>query len=77
MGLADLLDDGEVAFVVDLTQERLDEVESVLKDGETRIEVDGPRAGQPYLKAIGDEDRAVYEEAAATARSVLEKLRPH
>jgi hypothetical protein len=71
-----LLDDDEVAFVVGLVEERLDEIAGVLRDGETRVEVDGPNAGKSYLKAISDEDKGVYERAAERGRAVLAKLRP-
>ena len=71
-----LLDDDEVAFVCDLVEARLDEIADVLRDGETRVEVDGPNRGGTYLKAISDEDKEVYLEAEARGRAVLAKLRP-
>jgi len=71
-----LLDDDEVAFVCDLVEARIDEIADVLRDGETRVEVDGPNAGKSYLKAISDEDREVYVQMAERGRAVLAKLRP-
>ena len=70
-----LLDDEEVQFVLELTESRLDEIEGILKEGETRIEPDGPNAGKTYLKAISDEDRAIYEGMVAVAKRVLLKLK--